>query len=96
MNAGPVAQEDLAPMQSQPNRPARRGACRQSLPSSAAPTGDAFDDGRETAALEMVAGIMAALDGLHPDDTRARQWYRRALGYARTIAGLPPLAGEGF
>ena len=49
------------------------------------------DDSRDRAALEIVAGYMAAIDALDPDDTRARSWYGARLADARIIAGLPPL-----
>jgi hypothetical protein len=77
-------------MQAQPSLPPRRGECRQTTPCPpfAAAVGDEFDDGRERASLEMVSGLMAAIDTLDPNDERARGWYQRLLGDARTIAGL--------
>jgi hypothetical protein len=80
-------------MQHHPNRRARCGACRQSTPCPpfAAAVGDEHDDGRERAALEMVSGLMAAIDALDLDDERARGWYGGLLADARSIAGLPPL-----
>jgi hypothetical protein len=54
---------------------------------------EAFEAGRQAAALALVRGCEAALAALHPDDIRARQWYRSRVDDARTIAGLTPLPG---
>jgi hypothetical protein len=80
-------------MQHQPNRRHGGDTCRQSTRPTVTGDldGEAFEDGRDVAALEMVSGYMAAIDALHPDDTRARQWYRARLDDARTIAGLESL-----
>ena len=71
----------------------RRTACQPFDVDRVEPADEAFRDGRDAAALEHVAGYMAALDALHPDDVTARRWYRARLGDARTIAGLEPLPG---
>ena len=76
-------------MQANPNRRARRRACQQSR--SGTIFGGDFEDSRDQAALEIVAGYMAAIDTLDPDDAGARSWYRARLADARIIAGPPPL-----
>ena len=81
---------------SQRNRRTRGTACRKSPKLRTIVGGldlDAFEEGRQAAALASVAGYEAALGALHPDDLKAIRWYRGLLDNVRTIANLPPLPG---
>lgn len=52
---------------------------------------DEFDQGRQAAALELVAGLERAISSLHACDVEERAWFQARLREARLMAGLAPL-----